>query len=264
MSFDPGPAADAILRARVERRPAGPLPRDIAPQTIVEAAATQFAIAGRLDAVPPGGFKIGATGARMRAYLGLDGPAAGFMERRNIHESGARFRLADLRDPAVECELAVRLSRDLQAGECDEATARDAIGELSAAIEVVENRYGPSPAGDLKAVGTPTLIADQVYHRAAVVGPPGDQWRTLDLVAITGRISDDNGVLDQGRGSELLGDPVRVLAWLAASDVAAAFGGLRAGQVVMLGSVTPPIWVHKPGRIEVAFDGLPHVHLDFT
>ncbi len=260
--FDAGRAASALLEARRLGLPAGPLPEDVAPRDATEAAAVQVAMAARLDASRPGGFKIGATGARMREYLGLDGPIAGFMEARNIHADGAALAFADYRGPAVECELAVRLARDIPFGRCDAATARDAVGELFAAIEVVENRYGPPPAGDLKAVGTPTLIADQMFHCAAVLGAPGS-WRPLDLVAIRGRIRVDGEVRGEGLGSELLGDPMRVLTWLAGSEVASAFGGLLAGQVVMLGSVTPPIWLAGPGTVEVAFDGLPPVAVSF-
>jgi 2-keto-4-pentenoate hydratase len=61
------------------------------------------------------------------------------------------------------------------------------------------NRYD-----DLRTLGTPTPIADQVYQCAAVVG-------------------------EQGVSSDLMGHPLACLAWLASSEVAAAFGGLKAG-----------------------------------
>ena len=50
-----------------------------------------------------------------------------------------------------------------------------------------------------------------------------------------------------------MGHPLNCLAWLAGSSVAAAFGGLKAGQVVMLGSVTPPIWLTGPASVTVDF-----------
>jgi 2-keto-4-pentenoate hydratase len=131
-------------------------------------------------------------------------------------------------------------------------------------MEIVENRYGTPPIGDIKAVGTPTLIADQFYHAAAVLGEPAADWRTLDLVAIQGRAVVDGTERNAGRGAELLGDPMRALAWLAGSDVAAAFGGLRVGQVVMLGSVTPPVWLTGPCEVAMLFDGLPPVRFRFT
>jgi 2-keto-4-pentenoate hydratase len=162
----------------------------------------------------------------------------------------------------MECELAVRLARDLPPGPCSRAQAMAAAGDLLAAIEVVDNRYG-----DLKELGTPTLIADQVFHGAAVLGPtaspgPGQaDWRLLDIPALTGRILIDGQERDSGLGAELLGDPLNCLAWLAASPVAAAFGGLKGGQVILLGSVTPPIWLTGPAHVRVEFSPLPAVEM---
>ena len=264
MSFDPAPAAAALLAARRARQPCGPLPAAIAPADVAEAASVQHALAGLTGAVPPAGFKLGATGKRMQDYLGLDGPAAGFMPDSGLHASGATLPYAGLMGPGVECELAVRLARDVPPRRCTAAEAGRAVGTLFAAIELVENRYGPPPAGDLKALGTPTLIADQIYHAAAVLGAAPDDWRALDLAAIEGRILVDGVVQAEGHGAELLGHPMEALAWLAGSEVAAAFGGLHAGQVVLLGSVTPPVWLDGPALVQVKFAGLEDVWLRLT
>jgi 2-keto-4-pentenoate hydratase len=264
IGFDPIPAAEALIAARDARRTAGPLPAAIAPRDEAEAALVQRAVAERRGAWPVGGFKIGATGTRMQRLLGLDHPCAGFMARADMHRSGVALPFAAFRNVAVECELAVRLGADLPPGLTTPEVARAAVAELFAAIEIVENRYGPSPVGDLKAVGTPTMIADQVYHAACVLGDPPPDWRALDLRGIEGRAFVDGGQRDAGRGAELLGDPMRGLAWLAGGAVAASFGGLRAGQVVMLGSVTPSIWLDAPCEVRIDFDGLPPVALRLT
>lgn len=264
MSFDPAPAAAALFEARQARRPAGPLPAAIAPRDVDEGVAVQLELAKRVGAVPPAGFKIGATTQRMQEYLGLDGPAAGFMPAAGLHASGAALPFAALRNPGVECELAVRLARDLPPGPCDRQRAAASVGDLFAAMEIVENRYGPPPAGDLAAIGTPTLIADQVFHAGAVLGVPPADWRAIDLEAVPGRISIDGRERASGRGADLLGHPLNALAWLAASEAARAFGGLRAGQVVMLGSVTPPIWLDGPCAISVNFAGMPEVRLQLS
>ncbi len=149
----------------------------------------------------------------------------------------------------------MRLARDLPPGPCSFERALAAVGAFFAGIEIVENRYG-----DLKALGTPTLLADQMYHAAAVIGDRHDlDWRTLDIGALRGRISVDDGTADEGLTSDLLGHPLNGLAWLAGSAEAAAFGGLEAGQVVMLGSVTPPVWLTGPASITVSFAPLPAV-----
>ena len=203
------------------------------------------------DQAAPGGFKIGATTQQMQRYLGLDGPAAGFMPRDNLHASGSTLGFDRFLRPGVECELAVHLARDLPPGPCTPEQAAAAVDLLMAAIEIVENRYA-----DLAEFGTPSLIADQVFHAGAVLGEPLADWRDLDLGAIGGELSLDGACTGTGRGADLLGHPMRALAWLAGSAEAAAFGGLRAGQIVMLGSVTQPFWLSRPTEVTVRFGPL--------
>ena len=260
MSYDPEPAAAALRKTRRERRLVLPLPPAIAPRTEAEGAAAQLALARLAGAVPCAGFKIGATGKRMQEYLGLTGPAAGFMQAATVFRDDGAIRFADCINPGVECEVAIRLAHDLPPGSYTRETVGSAVGEFVAGIEIVENRYD-----DLKALGTPTLIADQVYHVAAVLGSQGGvEWRALDLGALHGRILIDGVERDAGVTSDLMGHPFTCLAFLASSPVAAAFGGLRAGQCVMLGSVTPPVWLDGPAEVTVEFDGLPAVTARLT
>ncbi len=256
--FDPHAAAAALQQARRERRLVEPLPQAIAPRSEEEGAAVQYALWRRGGAgVPaPAGFKIGATAKRMQEYLGLSTPAAGFMVSDGLHRSDVTLRFADFQRPGVECELAVRLGRDLPPGPRTMVQAADAVGELMAGIELVENRYT-----DLAQVGTPTMIGDQVYHAAAIVGEAGGDWRDLDVAALLGRLIVNGNQRDEGVGADLMGHPFNCLAWLAGSRVVEAFGGLKAGQVVMLGSVTPPIWLTGPATVTVAFAPLPPVQV---
>jgi 2-keto-4-pentenoate hydratase len=258
--YDPSETAAALHARRQRRERVTPLPSAIAPKTEAEGAAAQRALARQTGAEPPGGFKIGATARRMQEYLGLSGPAAGFMAAGGIHANGATLRFGDFVHPGVECELAVRLAHPLPPGPCTMEQAAEAVGDLFAAIEIVENRYG-----DLAELGTPTLIADQMFHAAAVVGESaGTDWRALDVAALPGRITVDGHVRGEGVGADLLGHPLNSLAWLAASSVAAAFDGLQAGQVVLLGSVTPPIWLTGPANVTVEFPPLPAVQVRLT
>jgi 2-keto-4-pentenoate hydratase len=259
-SYRPDQAAAALHEARARRDQVAPLPPGIAPRTEAEGAAVQLALAHRAGAASPGGFKIGATARRMQEYLGLSGPAAGFMALGNIHRSGATVRFADFIRPGVECELAVRLACDLPPAPCTAEQAADAVGDLFAGIEIVENRYG-----ELLELGVPTLIADQVFHAGAVLGEPGvKDWRSLDIGALRGRLVVDGHQRDEGVGADLMGHPMNCLAWLAGSSVAAAFGGLKAGQVIMLGSVTPPVWLTGPASVTVDFSPLPPVQVQLA
>ena len=248
-------AAEAILEARRSRRILAPLGA-LAPTTPEAGYALQKEIALRLGGLPPAGFKIGATTKQMQAYLGLPGPSAGFTPKSGLRASPATARHADFLNPGAECEVAVRLARDIAPGPCTRDEAAAAVGEVFAARESVEKRYD-----DLGKLGTPTLIADQVFHAGGVLGTPVADWRAVDLAATRGRLSVDGQIRGEGVGADLLGHPFEALAWLAASAGAAAFGGLRAGQVVFLGSVTPPIWLDGPCKAVVEFDTLGRVEL---
>jgi 2-keto-4-pentenoate hydratase len=252
-------AARSLYEARSARRPAGPLPPGIAPRDVAEGIQTQLALARIMSADPPGGFKIGAIARRMQENLGIHAPIAGFMRAQDIHPTGIRLPFSAFRSVGVECELAVRLGADLAPSPCDAARASAAVAELFPAIEIVENRYGP----DLTTTGVPTLIADQMFHAAAVIGDSAP-WRQVDLATTQGEILCNGTVIDRGVGADLMGHPMQSLAWLAASPEAKAFGGLRKGQVIMLGSVTPPVWLDAPGHIVVRFTSLGEVSLTLT
>jgi len=258
--FDPAAAAAFLHEARAARRLIGKLPDGLAPRDEAEGVAVQHALALRVGAARPAGFKIGATAKRMQGYLGVTHPVGGFMAAADVHASGASLAFADFHKPGVECELAVRLGADLPPGPCDRVRAGAAIGALVCGIEVVEARYV-----DVQAVGAPTMAADQMFHAAAVVGETGGaDWRGLDLVALRGRIAIDGAEAGTGVGGDLLGHPLNSLCWIAASPLAERFGGLKAGQVVMLGSVVPPIWLSGPCTVQVAFPPLPAVTVRFT
>jgi len=251
-------AADAILAARRERRILAPLGAD-APAHPEAGYAVQHAVALGQGAVPPAGFKIGATTKQMQDYLGLMGPAAGFVPKASLNPSGTEFRFADFLNPGVECEIGIRLGSDLPAGPTTRAQAAAAVAEVFPAIEIVEKRYG-----DLALLGTPTLIADQVFHASGVLGAPVAGWRDLDLGAAKGTFHVGGKVVGSGHGRDLLGHPMEALAWLAASGAARVFGGLKAGQVVWLGSVTPPIWLEGPCEVVADFDLLGRAALRFV
>jgi 2-keto-4-pentenoate hydratase len=242
---------DALVDAMLDSRACAALlavPEAWKPATLAAGYAVQRRMAERIGALPPDGFKIGATAAPMRAYLGLDAPLAGFVRAADL---GPRQRFAAFRRPGVECEIAVRLAADLPPGPCTRDEAAAAVGAAMAAIEIVDDRYG-----DLRALGVPLLAADRVFHAAGMLGPECLDWRHVDLGMARGELRVDGVLRGEGPGSALMGDPLAALAWLAESECAAAFGGLRAGQVVFLGSVCTPVWLEGPGLVSVRFEGL--------
>ena len=136
------PAATAILGARAARRILVPLGTD-APADPAAGYAVQREIAAALGAVPPAGFKIGATTKQMQAYLGLTGPAAGFVQGENLQAESGSFRFADLIAPGVASTTAFDPDRPaLPEGSCIES-AELLQGPLRPPTETV--LAGPGP-----------------------------------------------------------------------------------------------------------------------
>jgi 2-oxo-3-hexenedioate decarboxylase/2-keto-4-pentenoate hydratase len=243
-------SAARLARARLER-----LPEDCRPPDLMAAYAVQDALHARLDAAGCGivaGHKIGCTTPVMQRFLATDHPCAGGVLASTVQHGRGSFRHGDFRHVGVECEIAVRLAHDLPAlgAPYRRAGVGPAIGACMAAIEVVDDRYE-----DYRSLDTPTLVADDFFNAACVLGEPVEGWRELDLAAIRGRMAINGVEVGAGSGGDVLGHPLEALAWLA-NALAARGRQLQAGEFVLLGSVVETRWVRVGDLVEVALEGL--------
>lgn len=205
------------------------------------------------------GWKIGATTESMQAYLGVNGPAYGRVMASNVYENDATIGASGFCNPGIECEIGMRIDSNSGYAPYTSDTIGDIVGSIFPAIEIVENRYG-----DFLARGTPTLIADDFFHKACVLGDEISDWKNLDLAAMAGRTLIDGVEKGSGTGSEVMGHPFEALAWLA-NTLADHGERLMAGQIVLTGSVAPVIWVDTPtARAEIALERLGTVRLEFS
>src|SRR5487761_691072 len=103
-------AAQMIANARRARERLAALPPDIAPRDEAEGYQVQRAVHDLLlpQAGALVGYKIGCTSKVMQEYLGIPHPCSG-----GVFESGARLAAGDFVCVGIECEIAVRLARDM-------------------------------------------------------------------------------------------------------------------------------------------------------
>jgi 2-oxo-3-hexenedioate decarboxylase/2-keto-4-pentenoate hydratase len=256
-------AAEVLAEARIRGRVVGPLPPDCRPADEAAGYAVQAAVHARLTESGWGeiaGWKLGCTTAVMQEHLGIANPTYGAMWARSVHRGDRDLQLADFRRPGVECEIAVRLDERLAPEDApfDRAHIEHSVGACMVAAEVVDDRYA-----DFRDLGAPTLIADDFFHAAAVLGEPREDWRDLDLSTLKGRTYVDNNLAGEGTGADVMGHPLDALVWLA-NGLSAQSRGLEAGQVVLTGSVVATQWLTAAATVEVEVDGLGRLRLGFA
>jgi 2-oxo-3-hexenedioate decarboxylase/2-keto-4-pentenoate hydratase len=256
-------AAALIGDARTQGRQVGPLPDDCMPGNEVDGYAVQAALHRWFLAMGAGGlsgYKVGATTSVMQEILDIPNPAYGHVMSNRTHVSTTEFAAGALRNPGIECEVAVRLSADTERGRADydgEGISRH-IGACMVAMEIVENRYG-----DFRTTPAALMIADDFFHSACVLGPDVEDWRDLDLAAAVGRTTIDGTLSGTGVGADVMGHPFEAVAWLA-NALAARDEVLRAGQFVLCGSLVAVHWVDAfPAEATVEVDGLGSVGASF-
>jgi len=257
-------AALLLAEHRLERDPLDALPVNLMPRDEAEAYALQEEVHRQLSARGLGavaGHKIGCTTSVMQAFLKIDHPCAGGVFERTVYRSPAAVRHDGFVRVGVECEIVVRLGRDLLPRAAP--YTRDEVGEAVAAcmagMEIVDARYV-----DYSRLDTPTLIADDFFDAGCVLGAEVTQWQALDLSALGGVTTINGAEVGRGRGSDVMGHPFEALAWLA-SLMSRRGHGLRAGEFVFTGSVVETKWVapndhvvmdiERLGRVEATFPG---------
>lgn len=255
-------AAEAIAAARRSRTPLAPLPGDAAPLTEAEGYLVQEALHGLLaaDFGARVGYKIGCTSAVMQQYLSIPHPCGGGVFARGVHQSGASLNTRDFIRVGVECEIAVRLARDLSPTEAPFTAewVAEAIEAYLPAIEIVDDRYVR-----WETMGAPTLIADDFFAAGCVLGKPVARSAAPDLLAVIGRAVINGVEAGQGTGADVLGHPHHALAWLA-NHLAAGAKGLRAGEIVLTGSLVKTVWLNAGDEVTMELQGLGKVAATFA
>jgi len=255
-------AAQIIATARRNRAPLRPLAGDASPHDEAEGYRIQRAVH---DLLLPKfgamvGYKIGCTSPVMQQYLGIPHPCGGGVFAGGVHQTGAALQAGDFVRVGVECEIAVRLGRDLAAARAPftaDATAQ-AIEAYLPAIEIVDDRYA-----DWQTIGAPTLVADDFFAAGCVLGTPVARSAAPDLLEVMGRAVINGVEAGRGTGADVLGHPHRALAWLA-NHLAAGGNSLHAGQLVLTGSLVKTIWLKAGDQVMMDLSGLGTVRAAFS
>jgi len=198
------------------------------------------------------GWKLGMGVPAAMAKLGTDAPLVGYLLAPARVEDGGTVSLDGWGTAKLEPEIAVHMGADLAAG-ASRADAEAAIAGLGPAIELVD--LDPS-ADDPEAI-----LAADIFQRHVLLGPVTEGATAAGTSARALKNGDEAAATDDA--TEATGDPVDLVLHVA-NVVGAAGEGLRAGEVVICGSVVPALDVAPGDTVEVQLDPLGSLTVSFA
>jgi 2-keto-4-pentenoate hydratase len=270
-TLDPDAAAalGRLTAARASRRPCAPV-RDLLPSDDLDGAyavqsawvADQLAAGARVI-----GRKIGLSNPVVQAQFGVDRPDFGVLLDTMVCAERTPVDSARTLQPKIEAEIAFVLAADLDGDVIGRDEVAAATAYVVAALEIVDSRIAD---WDISIVDT---IADNASSGLFVLGDQKRGLGRLDLAdcAMTMRRAGAGGgkggaggdVVSTGTGSAVLGHPLASVAWLAAT-VRDLGRPLRAGEVVLSGSLGPMVPVAPGDVFRADISGLGQVSATFT
>jgi len=204
----------------------------------------------------PLGWKVGFGSPPAMEKFKISAPLVGFLMKRGLVSSGDTASLKGWVKPVAEPEIAVHIGKDVAPGG-DVAAAAAAIVALSPAIELAD--------ADLPFEDPEAIVANNIFQRHVVLGPRDASRAGGNTAGLTGRVIrrgiEAARTTDPEAATGKLIDTVRHVA-----DLLGAFGERRrAGDVIIGGSVTPPVMVEpdEPG-VTFALDPIGEVSVRFT
>jgi 2-keto-4-pentenoate hydratase len=202
------------------------------------------------DGAKPLGWKAGFGAPEWLTKLGTEGPLVGFLTDATLIPDGTTVDISTWTRGVAEPEIAVHLGADLEPP-LDEDTTRAAIASIGPAIELAD--IDPPPES------VEGILTGNIFHRGVILGAPDPARAGADLGGLEARIRPEGQEEIRTDQLEILtGNVVHVVTHLA-SQLAAHGVIMRSGEVVICGSVVPPITLSPGTKMEFELSPMPAI-----
>jgi 2-oxo-hept-3-ene-1,7-dioate hydratase len=191
------------------------------------------------------GRKIGLTSRVMQQAVGITEPDYGVLYDDMFFADGSVVPRDRFIAPRVEVELAFVLGSALRGPDCTIYDVLRATEYVTPAIEILDARFqmtDPDTGSTRTIVDT---IADNAADAGIVTGGRVVRPDDVDLRWVAALLYRNGVIEESGVAAAVLNHPANGVAWLA-NRLAGHGVELRAGEVILAGSFTRPVWV-EPG-----------------
>ena len=203
------------------------------------------------------GRKIGLTSKPMQAATGITEPDYGVIFDDNVLESGAVIAFDEFSNVRVEVELAFLLGKPLKGPGCTIFDVLSATDYVVPALEVLNSHI------ELTGRTIVDTISDNAALGAMVTGGRPVRADQADLRWASALLYKNESIEDSGVAAAVLGHPAAGVAWLA-NKLAPHGGQLTAGEIILAGSFTRPMWIAKGDVVHADYGTLGAVTCRFT
>lgn len=230
------------LAAAEENRTTVPLLTARYPEMTIEdsyAVQNQWRRRGIAAGRRPVGRKIGLTSKVMQAATGITEPDYGAIFADMVYENGAVIDHSRFSNVRIEVELAFQLGKDLSGPDVTVFDVLDATDYVIPALEILSSRIQMQ---DRTIVDT---ISDNAAMGAMVYGGNPVKPADIDLRWVSALLYRNETIEESGVAAAVLNHPAMGVVWLA-NKLAQHGDSLKAGEIILAGSFTRPMWV-EPG-----------------
>lgn len=230
--------ADELVDAARTRVPVPLLTRRYPEMTVADSYRVQKLWRERGEAAGRvlGGHKIGLTSKAMQQATGITEPDYGIIFKDAILENGATVEWKQYSHPRVEVELAFLLKDDVSGPDATHFDVLRATEYVTPALEILDSRI------EMEGRTIVDTISDNAALGAMVVGGTPVKPDAVDLRWVAAILYRNQTVEETGVAAGVLNHPASGVAWLA-NKIAAHGDVLKAGELILAGSFTRPLWV---------------------
>lgn len=192
------------------------------------------------------GRKIGLTSKAMQQATGITEPDYGVMFDDTVYRTGDEIPVDHFSNVRIEVELAFVLKTPLEGPDCTLQDALAAIDHAVPALEVLNSHI------ELEGRTIVDTISDNAAYGAMVLGNVRMRPDEIDLRWVPGVLSRNGEIEETGVAAGVLGHPATGVAWLA-NKFHQHGTRLEAGEIILAGSFTRPMWVSRGDDVSCDF-----------
>ncbi|MGL4859845.1 MAG: 2-oxopent-4-enoate hydratase [Enterobacteriaceae bacterium] len=243
---------EALFAAWRDKKAIAPLTDSVADLTINDAyRIQQEMVALRLKSSGEHiiGKKIGVTSKVVMEMLNVHQPDFGMLTSGMVYGDGATIRADSLIAPRAEGELAFILKRDLTGPGITLADVIAATEFVLPCFEIVDSRIA-----DWK-IRIQDTVADNASSGVFVLGDAAISPHAVELPLVGMSLHKNGEIVATGAGAAVMNHPGNAVAWLA-NMLGTMEVGLKAGEVILSGSLAAMVPVKAGDNLSIALGGV--------